>query len=332
MSVLLLAGCGRKEEPVRLELPGWADDVRTGINDFLSLYGEGGRKHHDGTYVVFDFDNTTSIFDIQYQMVPFQPMVMAFEIVPEEMGNILSQDLTRMDICSEWIEDICWDYSYLYKNYGPFTAEGLAPSDTAAIHKDPSWLDFATKMYGLYNLVYQIEPTEVCISWLTSWFHGMTDDQIYALSKASHETFKDVETSIVNWGGERPCSWTSGISVTDELKELWKALKESGIDIWVCSGSQLEQVRAAVDVFGLHEWCTGILAVPTKYDPSSAGYLALPDGKWQSWTAAGISISARNSRLSKWLSASTPPTRMSVTEPAWLRRPHSMKGMSLDMT
>ncbi len=281
LSVLLLAGCGRKEEPVRLELPGWADDVRTGINEFLSLYGEGGRKHHDGTYVVFDFDNTTSIFDIQYQMVPFQPMVMAFEIVPEEMGNILSQDLTRMDICSEWIEDICWDYSYLYKNYGPFTAEGLAPSDTAAIHKDPSWLDFATKMYGLYNLVYQIEPTEVCISWLTSWFHGMTDDQIYALSKASHETFKDVETSIVNWGGERPCSWTSGISVTDELKELWKALKESGIDIWVCSGSQLEQVRAAVDVFGLHEWCTGILAVPTKYDSSSAGYLALPDGKWQ---------------------------------------------------
>lgn len=281
LSVLLLAGCGRKEEPVRLELPGWADDVRTGINDFLSLYGEGGRKHHDGTYVVFDFDNTTSIFDIQYQMVPFQPMVMAFEIVPEEMGNILSQDLTRMDICSEWIEDICWDYSYLYKNYGPFTAEGMSPSDTAAIHKDPSWLDFATKMYGLYNLVYQIEPTEVCISWLTSWFHGMTDDQIYALSKASHEKFKDVETSIVKWGGERPCSWTSGISVTDELKELWKALKESGIDIWVCSGSQLEQVRAAVDVFGLHEWCTGILAVPTKYDPSSAGYLALPDGKWQ---------------------------------------------------
>ena len=155
LSVLLLAGCGRKEEPVRLELPGWADDVRTGINDFLSLYGEGGRKHHDGTYVVFDFDNTTSIFDIQYQMVPFQPMVMAFDIVPEEMGNILSQDLTRMDICSEWIEDICWDYSYLYKNYGPFTAEGMSPSDTAAIHKDPSWLDFATKMYGLYNLVYQ---------------------------------------------------------------------------------------------------------------------------------------------------------------------------------
>ena len=78
LSVLLLAGCGRKEEPVRLELPGWADDVRTGINEFLSLYGEGGRKHHDGTYVVFDFDNTTSIFDIQYQMVPFQPLVMAF--------------------------------------------------------------------------------------------------------------------------------------------------------------------------------------------------------------------------------------------------------------
>ena len=281
LSVIALAGCGKKGDSVRVELPGWAEDVKTGINDFLDQYGEGGKKHHKGTYVVFDFDNTTSIFDIQYQMVPFQPMMMAFKILPEEMGNILSQDLTRMDVCSEWIEDICWDYSYLYDRYGPFTATGMSPSDTAAIHKDPSWLDFATKMYGLYNLVYQVEPTEVCISWLTSWFHGMTDDEIYALSKASHSTFKDVETSIVRWGGERPCSWTSGISVTEELKELWKALKENRIDIWVCSGSQLEQVRAAIDVFGLHEYCTGILAVPTKYDSSTAGYLALPDGKWQ---------------------------------------------------
>ena len=109
----------------------------------------------------------------------------------------------------------------------------------------------------------------------------MSDDEIYALSKASHEAFKDVETSIVNWGGERPCSWTSGISVTEELKDLWKSLKDNGIDIWVCSGSQLEQVRAAVDVFGLHDFCTGILAVPTKYDSSTAGYLALPGGQWK---------------------------------------------------
>lgn len=271
-------------------LPGWAPDVKTAINDFLETYGEDGQMTVNNPYVVFDFDNTTSIFDIQYQMVPFQPMMMAFEIDPKDMRNVLSRDLTRMDLCSEWIEDICWDYSALYKKFGPFSAEGMAPSDTAALHKDPSWLDFATKMYGLYNLVYQVEPKDVCISWLTSWFHGMTNDQIYALSKASHESFKDVETSIVHWGGERPCSWTSGISVTEELKELWKALKDKGFDIWVCSGSQLEQVRAAVDVFGLHEWCTGILAVPTKYDSSTAGYLALPGGKWQRDTVETNSI------------------------------------------
>lgn len=275
---------------VALELPGWSKDVKLGLNDFLDLYGEGGKMQLDKPYVVFDFDNTTSIFDIQYQMVPFQPMMMAFEIEPKDMKNVLSEDLTRMDLCEEWIEDISYDYSSLYRKYGPFTAEGMAPSDTAALHKDPEWLDFATKMKGLYNLVYQVEPNDICIAWQTSWYHGMSDEQIYRLSKASHETFKDVETSTVHWGGERPCSWTSGISVTPELRELWRALKDKGFDVWVCSGSQLEQVRAAVDVFGLHDYCTGILAVPTKYDSSSAGYLALPGGKWQRDTVETNSI------------------------------------------
>ena len=265
----------------RLSLPGWAPDVRKGLNEFLKLYGKGGKLAGDKPYVVFDFDNTTSIFDIQYQMVPFQPGIMAFKLSPDEVSSSLSQDLTRMDVCSEWISDISSDYSALYDEYGPFTATGMAAKDTARLHDDPVWLDFATKMYGLYKLIYEVEPNEVCISWLTSWFKGMSDEEIYNLSKASHETFKDVETSVVNWGGEKPCSWTRGISVTNELKELWRALQANGIDVWVCSGSQLEQVRAAVDVFGLHEYCTGILAVPTKYDPSSAGYLALPDGAWK---------------------------------------------------
>ena len=277
-----------KEKYTNFKLPvaasfrqGWADDVRTGLDDFIATYGSSGSKPAENPYVVFDFDNTTSIFDIQYQMVPFQPMMMAFEIEPQDMRSLLMEDLTKPEAYSELIEDICWDYRSLWNKFGPFSASGMAPSDTAALHKDPEWLDFATKMYNMYNLVYEVEPNEVCISWLTSWFHGMTNEEIYALSKASHETFKDVETSTVTWGGDRPCSWTSGISVTEEVRDLWKSLKNNGIDIWVCSGSQLEQVRAAVDVFGLHEYCTGILAVPTKYDPSTAGYLALPGGRWQ---------------------------------------------------
>ncbi|MBR4755373.1 MAG: hypothetical protein IK076_00360, partial [Bacteroidales bacterium] len=281
MLLLAVAACNKKPDPVRLVLPGWAEDVRAGVNDFLDCYGSGSANQAEKPYVVFDFDNTTCIFDIQYQMVPFQQMMMAFEIEPSQMGNVLSEDLTHKDMFSEWIEDICWDYSALYGKYGPFTAAGVAPSDTAALHQDPTWLDFATKMQGMYNLVFVVEPPEVCMKWPVSWFHGMTNDQMYQLSKASHEHFKDLETSIVHWGGERPCSWVSGISVTPEVVELWRALKENGFDIWVCSGSLLEQVRAAVDVFGLHDYCTGILAVPTKYESTTAGYLALPDGSWQ---------------------------------------------------
>ncbi len=261
-----------------LRLPGWAVDVKKGINNFLL---ENGTVEKGKRYAVFDFDNTTSIFDIQYQMVPYQLGIMAFNIGRDGMKGALSEDLTRMDRCGRWISDISSDYAALYDRYGPFSSKGVSPSDTASLHKDPLWLDFATKMLGLYRLVYEVEPNEICLKWVTSWFKDMTGDEIYALSKASHETFSKVETSVVRWGGGTPCEWTSGISVPDELRELWKSLNDNGIDVWVCSGSQLEQVRAAVDVFGLHDYCTGILAVPSKYDGSTAGYLALPDGEWK---------------------------------------------------
>jgi hypothetical protein len=85
--------------------------------------------------------------------------------------------------------------------------------------------------------------------------------------------------------------WTSGIQVTENIRELWHALDTNGIDVWVCSASCTDVIRAAIDIFGLHDDCTGILAMTNKKDingrylaeydaESGCGFYANKDGSW----------------------------------------------------
>ncbi len=54
--------------------------------------------------------------------------------------------------------------------------------------------------------------------------------------------------------------------MTDNIRELWKALDSNGFDVWVCSASCTGAIRAAIDTFGLHDHCTGVLAMTNKTD------------------------------------------------------------------
>ena len=60
--------------------------------------------------------------------------------------------------------------------------------------------------------------------------------------------------------------WNSGTTVSENIKELWKTLAENGIDVWVCSASATDPIRAAVDAWGLHDYVTGVLAMTNKLE------------------------------------------------------------------
>ncbi|MBR2042640.1 MAG: bifunctional metallophosphatase/5'-nucleotidase, partial [Oscillospiraceae bacterium] len=66
----------------------WNTYVKQAIDDFIATYGG-----TENAYVVYDFDNTTSIFDVEEQLAVYQLQVMAFEFTPEEMPAILATEL-----------------------------------------------------------------------------------------------------------------------------------------------------------------------------------------------------------------------------------------------
>lgn len=317
LSLLLSGACGEAlpqsytSGHLRLEREDWADDVRSALNDLLALYGVGGETPADRPYAVFDFDNTSCVFDVEEQLAVYQLRVMAFAVPPEEMEAVLLSGLTDpgKDLSDlgygkgsmeDWTHDICAAYAQLWEDYGPFTPGGVTDDRIAGMQADPQWQEFSAKMRALYALVYEAQSSEIAYPWVTFWFTGMTEDEIYDLALRACAEYKDVDTSAVTWTspesvvsktGVVSCTWISGIQVTENIRELWQALDGSGIDVWVCSASCTAAIRAAIDSFGLHDFCTGMLAMTNRTDAdgrylpqydaeTGCGFYANRDGSW----------------------------------------------------
>ena len=289
--------------------------MKQAVNDFMDAYGKTSASYVEGgSYVVFDFDNTCSIFDVEEQLAIHQLKTMTFAITPEKLPDVLAtgigqeeggmdKDLTDLGYgkgsYNDWIADITTAYTYLYKEYGPFTAKGLDADAQAKIQADPQWLEFATKMRAMYSLVGDNESVSVSYPWVLYWFTGMTEQEVYDLALASHKYYTTVETSKETWttpedieskAGVVSYDWNSGTTVSENIKELWKTLAENGIDVWVCSASATDPIRAAVDAWGLHDYVTGVLAMTNKledgvyvneYDyETGCGWIKDSEGKW----------------------------------------------------
>ena len=299
----------------------FAEDVQKAIDDFIATYGG-----TENAYVVFDFDNTCSIFDVEEQLAAHQLRTMTFAFTPEELPEILKEGIGDLEEVREndysepatyqaWINDIVKAYTYLYETYGPFTAKGLDEAAQAEIQADEQWVEFATKMRAMYSFVGDVESAAVSYPWVLYWFTGMTEQEVYDLAFASHSKYLEVESVYTTWtspetieseAGIVTVEFTDGTCASEPLKGLWKALDEAGIDVWVCSASATDPIRAAIDAFGLHEYCTGMIAMTNvvgedgkyvhNYDyETGCGWLADGDG----WKRDDAPIKAQTQGVGK---------------------------------
>ena len=292
--------------------PDWDPFVRDSLNAMIKA------NANSGKYVVFDFDNTCSIFDVEEQLALHQLRTMSFVIKPEDMPEVLATELDKQyfyekdaegkpiagtgkpvkanaDYCEnkdarydDWIDDISAAYGKLWTKYGPFTADGVNEATQATLLTDDDWKEFATKIRTMYDLVYDTESAAVAYPWVLYWFTGMTEAQVYKLAKDSHTKYNAVETERVKF--ETPESskddskigrigsydkndvfstgqkFFNGTTVSDNIRELMAALDNNGIDVWVCSASATDPIRAAIDTWGLHDHVTGMMAMTNKLD------------------------------------------------------------------
>lgn len=268
-----------------LERDDWNVEVKQAVNDLLDTYGSGAKTPADTPYAVFDFDNTCSIFDIEEQTVVYQLQTMAFSIEPNNMKEVLVTGIPNPDedlasygetgSFNDLADDISSAYSKLWDKYGPFTAEGVDAETRKALADDPYWMEFAVKVFKMYDTLDVVCSHDVSYPWMTYLFVGMSEEDLYNLTTRALEEYGGKETSEVTWTtseeissktGPASYTWTRGVTVSENIDELWKALDENGIDVWVCSASVTAVIKAAIDHFGLHDYCSGMLGMTDKTD------------------------------------------------------------------
>lgn len=268
----------------------WTSDARQTLQDFLRLYGKGSRTYTQETkpYAVFDFDNTTSILDVEEQLEIWQLEHLAFAIKPEQMEQVLLTGIPTAKLNLTYgaadgegrpvqinaaIKDAVQDYTALYKK-GYVSTRGSVLN--AAVRKDADYQDFVAKMRWLYDAIGETMDASVSYPWVTYWFTGMKPQEVYQLACACDKYYGD-KGKGQSWtkgkfvspnhgsAGSVAVSFKQGITVTPDVKDLYRALDKHGFDTWIDSASPLDVVRAAVSTFKI-PGVDGIVGMTNKLD------------------------------------------------------------------
>ncbi len=265
-SLVLFSSCSSRGG----SLKGYNQETKQAILDLVNEY-----KNTENAYVVSDFDNTTSIFDIAYQCSVYQLETMSFNIPKDDLESILKTSVVESETLNNCVEDVVSAYSHLVDSYGTFTASGMSSDLSETVHKDPYYLEFSTKMMSLYAFVEDNNPDVVGYEWIMYWYTNMSEQEVYDMFKKSCEKYKDVDTQKVTWTSPSTIqsktgvvseSILLGVSVTDSVKGMLKEYANNGIDTWICSASHIDGVRAAVDAYGLSDRITGVIGMTQKLE------------------------------------------------------------------
>ena len=255
-------GSHYKPDATQLITGNWAPATRARIQAVID------ENANQGKYVVFDFDNTSVIFDIQEALLIYQIENLQFKIDPADMEAVLETGIpdlnksmgTSLDgkniTPATLVADITSDYEWIYANYEGFEGD----KDLNYIHASNQYQDFAAKLRFMYGNLGDYFDHAVSYPWVGYLFTGMTPDEVQELAAASHQYWADYGryaeetwTSPVELPGKTgivSIDFITGLTFTDELKDLYATLQANGIEVYIVSASPIDTVLAANETMG----------------------------------------------------------------------------------
>lgn len=254
VSQILVLGCSNDSI---LPLGDWNPDVHAKISKMLTELGKESDTYDASMkpYAVFDFDNTSIINDVEMSLMYYQIMNLRYKLKPDEFFASVTGCLSDIDIpiygnlsARMFAEDLTADYMFLYSSYisrfeNPHTRE--AEAALSAIRNTDEYKDFAAKYVLFYQSVSQVYDYATDCIWIIEGLNGMTPKEIAALTKESCGYFTAMDgIREVTW--ESPCMGAcgkisgihfEGLSISDEMKNLYKILRAEGFAVYIVSAS-----------------------------------------------------------------------------------------------
>ena len=177
-------------------------------------------------------------------------------LIADEADEKSSNDFGKNITPATLVADITSDYEWIYANYEGFEGD----KDLNYIHASNQYQDFAAKLRFMYGNLGDYFDHAVSYPWVGYLFTGMTPDEVQKLAAASHQYWADYGryaeetwTSPVELPGKTgivSIDFITGLTFTDELKDLYATLQTNGIDVYIVSASPIDTVLAANETMG----------------------------------------------------------------------------------
>lgn len=287
----------------------WAPKAYAALSALIRQYGKNniGYNVDKKPYVVFDFDNTTAINDVEETLLAYQLDNLYFKILPNEMFEVLTSGISdlhkplddyqgalggRKVTLAMMARDIADDYTFLYWHY-----KGLkGKMSLSQIRQTPQFLDFRAKIRFLYFSVYNTYDASVGYFWPLYLFKGMTVKELQRLTLRSVDYWLTQPFGEVKWEspsmGKAGRVWApvkTGFAISPEMKSLYGTLRANGIDVYICSAS-LRDVVAAVATnakYGLGLRDDHVVAMMLRKDAHTGRFVAERDVRYPMPCAEG---------------------------------------------
>ena len=265
--LLMLSVSCQKDETTTLsgslDRMNWSERNYEVLNQLITDYGMYGKYYHQdkAPYVVLDWEQTCSHFDVEEATMRFQLFRLRFKMTKDVFAGLLKDEINGItQLSAEYLDihladinlDLKNDYNYLYDNYvglnGAMTLE--------EIQLTPQYQDFISKIPFLYD-GYCSTPgidADYGYPWLLYLFAGYTIDEVKLLAKEaiSYELGNQLSKQTLHSpagfetnAGIVSYSYNSGLRIFPEMQNLMSTFKENGIEVFIISASY----KPVVEVF-----------------------------------------------------------------------------------
>ena len=210
----------------------WDPQVQTALNGLLSNCGE-------GSYAVFDFDQTSIVHDISQALWVYQIEHLCFADAPihDFLDGIPEQESLMPETETTYAEM----GRVLSEEYKTMTTRVEAGESIESIWQSDVYLDFRARMCSLLEAMDEQWGSWVAFLWQPGLLAGYTEAEAHALiHDAILEQLGRDKLTVEQWlspDGRWGGDVMRGIWVSPEMKELYKCLQTANIDAYVCSAS-----------------------------------------------------------------------------------------------
>lgn len=218
---------------------------------------------HNVNYAIFDYDNTTVLQDVELACTAWQIENLRFKFTPDQVESLFSYSIPDLDkalpgigaegISSRMlISDIASDYRSMLQIAGVSCGWELTTEQLDEVQQMPEFLDIRAKIWCLYEGLFFAFSYHEAFPVLMAMFHGLTYPEVDALMKegiaaqVAKGRLGDIiwESPEMGQAGKVSYIIPDGLALSKEMRNLYKALPENGIDVYVYSASMEAVVEA----------------------------------------------------------------------------------------